>query len=785
MKDLYLIEYLVENGYSREDVVSPSFNIDSIKDDFTTPIDLSQVENIDELEVFLAVRTSYLVREEDVTSGKVYKLSEKLINFELIGIEPGIKLDKLYMPPNHVATIRDNDVTHYTKNIKLKNFNLEAFNPVRDVTVINRYGEQEINNYCRSICLASNFENNKTRFLDIDVKTQYSFEVDDCSNLDIAVLNGLVYKAIINDGKNMTCSNQLGIDDFTIDGYKDTEMNFLSNVMAKDCRLNGLAELDLKYLEQTLESFGGSIKVSNVEKCYASKNINGSRGIEFTKTNFSGFNSNVINLPKVEMISCEQADNKVPFITAEIVEIVNSDFDLLFSTEPNSYLKLANCFNTDARIEEFVDRGKTGSFSFTAERMQGYDMRRTLDTLDLNLEETQDLLMSTDRLRDVLIDNKYLKFIKVNERLTDEQKAILGELAPEVTYEYVSDASQFYDKDNKYGEHVNFSGFIKAEKIFEDIVSGINESWTELEKFKYIYNALGKIVSYDINVLDKNEDRASYDQANIIARNPFSSIVTGQGVCAGYADMYMYVCKKAGLSCKTESSSGHRYNIIEYQNAEGDIVSSYCDLTWDAKNIKGNLKCKNFGKSKKTFLGHENLQCQDAVDIPVELVEDIDNKIGYNYMNKRYLDVVKEALQMDGTENKVKFLLENVMKVQDVSSMNNHEVVDFARMILVNCEISNKDTGVSNAFIRKDAKYDKDVRDILWVKDRDDKENERYLYYTFNAQQQSFKELDYDVVEELLSAGMLEFYKGQKLPGFENWISEKEYIKRRNEGQER
>jgi hypothetical protein len=89
-------------------------------------------------------------------------------------------------------------------------------------------------------------------------------------------------------------------------------------------------------------------------------------------------------------------------------------------------------------------------------------------------------------------------------------------------------------------------------------------------------------------------------------------------------------------------------------------------------------------------------------------------------------------------------------------------------------------------FIRKNASQDKEGRDILWVKDEKSKDGkEKYHYYTFNANQQAFKSLEPEIIEELLANGMLEFYKDQKLPGFENWMSEKEYKEIRNSGQDR
>ena len=124
-----------------------------------------------------------------------------------------------------------------------------------------------------------------------------------------------------------------------------------------------------------------------------------------------------------------------------------------------------------------------------------------------------------------------------------------------------------------------------------------------------------------------------------------------------------------------------------------------------------------------------------------------------------------------------------MMQIQDLSGMSNNEIVEMAAELLATGSRKyDEDVGIAEAFIRKEERVDKDVRTILWVKKNN---KEEYLYYTFNSEQQEFKSLDKETVEELLASGMLEFYKGQKLPGFEEWISEKEYKQLRNFEQDR
>ena len=117
--------------------------------------------------------------------------------------------------------------------------------------------------------------------------------------------------------------------------------------------------------------------------------------------------------------------------------------------------------------------------------------------------------------------------------------------------------------------------------------------------------------------------------------------------------------------------------------------------------------------------------------------------------------------------------------------MSNTEVVELARIMLFKGGVDKRKMGVNNTFIRRDSRADKEVRDILWLKDTDEQGKDKYLYYTFNSQQQAFKSLDRETIEELLASGMIEFYKDQQLPGFKDWIPEKEYQAMRNSRQDR
>lgn len=791
LTDKYLIEYLIENGYTREEIEAPNFNIDSLHDDFSKPIELSKVTNLDELRLFFTVSSSFLISKDDVELGKVYKVSQMLIDYKLIGNEPDLKIDKVFINRNNCGIKKDGKNMFFGKNISFENIDFSDTEfiiddvPAKSDFKIDPSKEPRAKIYM--IELGEDFERN------IDYTSDSFFgwvfpdiSFDKCSNIDLGNFNN--FCCVINDSNNIRCSKKSDFVTLCINNCKSSNLSNVNSVI-DFIELVNLEELDLGELPVDC---GYDIK--NVKRCVASRDVNFSDSVKFNNVSFKKDNGSV-SFEKVLFSQVDFINNDLEF-SAKNAVIENSDFKVVKSVEVARSLEISNCFNADSYMEKLIDRDyEDKDFKLEASNISGYDVRRGLRTLDLKVVENKDLLDSPHKLREVLKDNKYLVTILVPERLTDEQKKILKEFAPNANYSYdfngifwekASAVSYDYGFDENTEEHVNFEEFMEAERIFDEIVSDIGTSWSELEKFKYLYNALGKKVSYDLNVLDeKNEDKDSFNRANLVARNPFSSILSGKGVCAGYSEMYQYACRKAGLTCDIERNNEHAYNLIEYTNDTGERVKSYCDLTWDAIRTKYNSHCQYFcfGSENEE---HGELKCKDAVKLLEEKVREIDKSIGYEYMVDKYMALAKEAKDIPGAEGRVNFLLENMMKIQDISSMSNHEVVKMAWILLANCGIGIRESSITNGFIRKNERADKSVRDILWIKDEGSKESEeKYLYYTFNSSLQSFKTLEPEVIEELLASGMLEFYKDQKLPGFEDWISEKEYKEMRNSAQDR
>ena len=64
--------------------------------------------------------------------------------------------------------------------------------------------------------------------------------------------------------------------------------------------------------------------------------------------------------------------------------------------------------------------------------------------------------------------------------------------------------------------------FFEGEKIFDSIINGINPEWIDMQKYKYLYNQTGTLLSYDLNVLQHTINTNHHEK---YSRNIFTSIL--------------------------------------------------------------------------------------------------------------------------------------------------------------------------------------------------------------------------------------------------------------------
>ena len=125
----------------------------------------------------------------------------------------------------------------------------------------------------------------------------------------------------------------------------------------------------------------------------------------------------------------------------------------------------------------------------------------------------------------------------------------------------------------------------ELEQQAEYILSFIDDSQSDLEKFLTIYMILGSSIYYDKYLDERGDIRASNWDGN---QNLEGALLEGVTVCAGFSKALCYLLNKVGIECKfvagkcnSEDSEDHAWNLVKINNKW-----YYCDLTFDTDAIK-------------------------------------------------------------------------------------------------------------------------------------------------------------------------------------------------------
>ena len=123
--------------------------------------------------------------------------------------------------------------------------------------------------------------------------------------------------------------------------------------------------------------------------------------------------------------------------------------------------------------------------------------------------------------------------------------------------------------------------------VMEEIKESIPPNSTDLEKFLFVYNVLGKNIVYDESGCEDNE--LYTEEAKKATRSLIGNLIKGRGVCRGYALAVSEVSKYVGLNAEAVGgmaflsdgqSGGHAWNRVEI-----DGQWYYADLTWDYEHL--------------------------------------------------------------------------------------------------------------------------------------------------------------------------------------------------------
>lgn len=221
----------------------------------------------------------------------------------------------------------------------------------------------------------------------------------------------------------------------------------------------------------------------------------------------------------------------------------------------------------------------------------------------------------------------------------------------------------------------DYDTFKTGEEIITSIISKIPNSFKEIEKARYLYITLGKLLTFDINTISEKNDTISFSSISLI-NNIWGSLIKGDATNISLSKLYLYLCSRVGINCDliVTTEEGHLANKLFI-----DDKNLIVDLTKDIHNISGGFSTEYFTSYNK------NLK--------------LDRKIGYIKSEYSETRLSKLLGKFDYTKENIVFdILKVTEKVLDIPSIGPTELSKiFSNIFKEYCP--NYDIKINNLFI--------------------------------------------------------------------------------------
>ena len=341
------------------------------------------------------------------------------------------------------------------------------------------------------------------------------------------------------------------------------------------------------------------------------------------------------------------------------------------------------------------------------------------------MKNTHSLAVSISSMKDIDKIKENTKYINIDITNCDHEV---------ITYFIKNGENYLYSdliEENRGYIYVSYDEFLKAETLINMIYANMPDNLTKLETAKYLYIAIGKCVSLDINIdKDKNEN---YNLTLISSvNNLWGSLALGRVTDISCAKIYYYLCKRLDIEITLIAD----YNTKEAQNnlkIDNQILN--VDLFQDIPYIWSNMHTRNFG----TY--NDDLE--------------IDKKIKYikTKYNDDYID--KALKNIDYTkENCVIDILYKTQKIIDIEKIKPVELSIIYNLIF-NKYCPNYNIKINNLFLNSKSK-----KHFIMI-------SYNNIHYSYNYKKKTFVKVnDIDILNNLQN-GKIGLYLNELIPNLE------------------
>lgn len=320
----------------------------------------------------------------------------------------------------------------------------------------------------------------------------------------------------------------------------------------------------------------------------------------------------------------------------------------------------------------------------------------------------ESIIITINRYEDLEKIDDNIKYINLNIKNID--KKIIEFLKENGKNYYYSDSI-----NNKDGYiYVDYNTFIIGNNVIDKIISNIPSNLSKLEISKYLYISIGKLISYDINIIPDKNEIINYSNLNTI-NNIWGALSNLKATNQSYCKLYLYLCSLFNIDCEiiTINNMGVLANKLTIDNN-----TLIVELTADIPFIQAGYKTKYFS------------DYNDDIEI--------DRKI--NYILDNYNEIKLEKI-LKNNDNNMLNILSNIQTILNISNMEPISLEVILSMIFSKY-YSNMNIKINNFYINDK----KDRKHFIVITHKDN-------YYSYNYNKNTFieineKDLHYNIEHE-------------------------------------
>lgn len=342
------------------------------------------------------------------------------------------------------------------------------------------------------------------------------------------------------------------------------------------------------------------------------------------------------------------------------------------------------------------------------------------------MKHSKSIMISISTKEDIqlLKQNKQIKYVNID--LTNCNLEVIEYLKEHGKDYYYSDMI-----NNKNGYiYVDYETFLTAENIIDSIILGIDSDFTDLEKARYLYVKLGKLLSYDINIYPEKNEVCNYVNMNIL-NNVWGSLSNRKATNISFVKIYYYLCSILKLDNEIVALNHHNY-LGNKLSIDDNIL--LVDLTQDVPFIQAGFQTRRFANFNDDI--------------------ELDKKIGYikKEYTEKLLDKVFKKINLNDSE-----ILKNILlKTQDLINVANIKPTELGIIydMIFNKYCPTYDIRINNLFVN-DIYSNKEHFILISYGDE---------HYSYNFKKNSFVQVTNEQLVKNIKRNKIGLYLDEEIP---------------------